>query len=420
MQILWVVNTVFPKLSSLLDIEPAIGGGWMYGLLDNLSKINNIEFTVVTFYNSKELIHHRIDDVNYFLIPSKNPTKLNINYKNYWSDIFKIINPDLVHIHGSEYTLGLSCILNFPKLKYALSIQGLLSEYYKFYTNGLMIRDILFNPTLRDLIRGNIFNERRIFKKRGELEILYLKNVNNVIGRTKWDKTHTLKHNPNLVYHFNNECLRSPFYNSKKWDADKKEDFTIFISQASYPIKGLHLLIEAVNLLKFEFPSIKIRIGGENILMSIILKDKLKMKGYASIIRKKLIKYELLNNFEFCGPLNSENIVEEFLRAHIFVCPSSIENSPNSLGEAQILGVPSISSFVGGIPDMVINNFDGLLYRHEDYFMLSALIKELFLNTDLCIKISKNSITTASLRHDLEVNSNQTLNIYKQIIGHIN
>lgn len=46
-------------------------------------------------------------------------------------------------------------------------------------------------------------------------------------------------------------------------------------------------------------------------------------------------------------------MIEQYLKAHIFVCPSSVENSPNSLGEAQLLGVPCIGSIAGGIPSML-------------------------------------------------------------------
>jgi glycosyltransferase involved in cell wall biosynthesis len=39
-----------------------------------------------------------------------------------------------------------------------------------------------------------------------------------------------------------------------------------------------------------------------------------------------------------------KKMITEYRNAHIFICPSSIENSPNSLGEAQLIGVPVIAA----------------------------------------------------------------------------
>ena len=103
---------------------------------------------------------------------------------------------------------------------------------------------------------------------------------------------------------------------------------------------------------------------------------------------------------------------QEYLRCNVFVCPSSIENSPNSLGEAQILGVPCIASYVGGIPDMMRGDEEHL-YRYEDvdalaYKIVSLFEQNGFLNTEPMRQ-------KALLRHDAETNLNTLMNIYKSI-----
>ena len=110
-------------------------------------------------------------------------------------------------------------------------------------------------------------------------------------------------------------------------------------------------------------------------------------------------------------------MLNAYLKAHVFVCPSSIENSPNSLGEAQILGVPSIGSYVGGSPDMIAHNESGLLYRFEEYEMLAYHIMDIFNNDEKAKHLSKNSSIEASKRHDKKVNSERLIAIYKTILN---
>ena len=51
---------------------------------------------------------------------------------------------------------------------------------------------------------------------------------------------------------------------------------------------------------------------------------------------------------------------DRFLKSHMYLCPSAIENSPNSLGEAMLLGVPCVAADVGGISSIFENGKDGI------------------------------------------------------------
>jgi glycosyltransferase involved in cell wall biosynthesis len=53
---------------------------------------------------------------------------------------------------------------------------------------------------------------------------------------------------------------------------------------------------------------------------------------------------------------------DRYLSSALFVCPSTIENSPNSLGEAMLLGMPCISADVGGVRSIFTDGEDGILY----------------------------------------------------------
>ena len=93
--------------------------------------------------------------------------------------------------------------------------------------------------------------------------------------------------------------------------------------------------------------------------------------------------------------------------------PSSIENSPNSLAEAQILGVPHIASYVGGACDMMVGNEENL-FRFDDFTMLAEKVCKIFMNKGSQVNLSSKAFT----RHNSETNKNQLLSVYSQIVGY--
>ena len=115
------------------------------------------------------------------------------------------------------------------------------------------------------------------------------------------------------------------------------------------------------------------------------------------------------------GSINEQEMAKMYVKAHVFVCPSSIENSSNSLGEAQIIGTPAIASYVGGVPDMAEHEKTALLYRFEEYEMLAYFIVRIFSDADLAERLSENGRIVARKRHDEDVNASTLLNIYRKM-----
>lgn len=417
MRVLWIVNIPLPQIASYLGIKNIVGGGWMESMAKKLVETNGKIELAIACCAADRYVCKKIDGIIYYVLPvQKCTTQYDKSLEKYWKTVTTEFNPDVIHIHGTEFAHSLSYLKVCGNARVCVSIQGLISIIAEYYRANIPIWDFYSTITLRTLIgRDNMWQGKRDFIKRGRIEKEILKRVKYVIGRTEWDKTHVHAINSEVKYFHCNETLRSIFY-KYKWDYNKCEKHTIFLSQSSYPIKGLHQVIKAVALVKNKYPDVKVSVAGVNILKNTNLKENFTISGYGRYIKKLLKKFNLQNNILFLGPLSEKQMCNEYLRCNLFILPSSIENSPNSLCEAQILGTPCISSYVGGTPEFM-TGAEKWMYRFEEYKMLASKIENVFFETNVKFRVEENENLRkqAILRHSSESNCMTLINIYKQI-----
>ena len=108
---------------------------------------------------------------------------------------------------------------------------------------------------------------------------------------------------------------------------------------------------------------------------------------------------------------------ERYLKANVFVSPSLIENSSNSIGEAMLLGCPVVSSLVGGVNDFISDGVEGLLYQPSASYMLAHKIEQIFENNELVSKLSINARNRAQLLFNQKKNLQDLIKAYEIIIG---
>ena len=118
---------------------------------------------------------------------------------------------------------------------------------------------------------------------------------------------------------------------------------------------------------------------------------------------------------EFLGFLSEEKMAERFLKSNVFVSPSSIENSPNSVGEAMLLGVPTVSSDVGGVKNMLTHGKDGFIYPADEPYMIEYYVSKIFESSDLAKEISKSAKEHAEYTHNRFLNGKTLMEIYNNI-----
>lgn len=420
MKVLWLVNIPLPEVCRLMDEKQTPFGGWLTNSSQYLAAQDNITLSIAfPKLKSKNVMEFRGEKIDYFAFPHLdiNDNKL-INDNSYLKMILKKVQPDIVHIFGTEFAHSFAMVQVCRELgiETVITIQGLVSIIAKHYTANLPVK-IQHRFTFRDFIKqNNIRQQQKDFERRGLLEIEAIQKTNHIIGRTTWDRACSSQINPHATYHFCNETLREEFY-KHKWRLEKCERYSIFMSQAAYPIKGLHYMLEALPLVIRKYPETKLYIAGPDITASSSIKERLKKTSYANYITELIKKLNIGKYVFFTGLLDEREMCSRFLKSNIFVCPSTIENSPNSLSEAMILGVPCVASNVGGVSDMLTHNQEGFLYQADAPYMLAYYICEVFKNEELTEVVSENSKKRASENYNEERNKDRLISIYNRILG---
>lgn len=238
------------------------------------------------------------------------------------------------------------------------------------------------------------------------------------MGRTDFDYAAVKSIQPGVAYHYCPENLRREFIETDDiWNWERCEKYSIFMSQATYPIKGLHIALMALKLVKHVCPKVKLYIAGSNYYQKSSMIGRLKEGSYAKYINRLIREYDLENNILFIGEISASGMKEYYLRTNVFILPSIMENSPNSLMEAMSLGVPSIAADVGGVSSIMQHKCEGYLYPADEYYMLAHYILRVFKEREVSRSFSANAFRTMREKMVLKDNINMLVEIYKNILG---
>ena len=404
MKVLWVCNIMLPIIAKALGTESSNKEGWLSGLCDTLLARrleNEIELHVAypiqegkgeTASEREEVSYHKIELPDYgegavlyaygFYEDVNHAEKYDNALEGRLKRVLELAKPDVIHCFGTEFahTLAVARCCEHPE-KVLVGIQGICSVIAKAYMADLPKR-IQNKVTFRDWLKqDSIRQQQQKFEIRGRREQEAIALVGNITGRTHFDRYYTGLWNPNARYFTMNETLRACFYEGQ-WNGEKCESHTIFLSQGDYPLKGLHYLLMAAGELKEQYPDLQIKIAGNSLVNYRTLKDKLKISAYGAYLRELIDENRLGDRVSFLGRLTALEMKEEYLKCGLYVCCSSNENSPNSLGEAMLLGVPCVAADVGGISTIFSDGVDGILYKgfyleeKEDLILSSGLETE--------------------------------------------
>lgn len=328
------------------------------------------------------------------------------------------IQPDVIHIWGTEYAHTLAMVNAAERAsmgsRVVISIQGLCSMCARHYCEGLP-EWACRRYTLRDFVkRRNIHQQQERYRRRGRLEIQALEKVEHVIGRTDWDRAITGQIRKERQYHFCNETLRPAFYQGS-WQYDACTRHRIFASSCAYPVKGFHYLLEAMPLILERYPDATISVTGSSFFCDG-LAGKLRQEYYQRYLKNLAEKHGLHNKIHFLGSLDAVQMKQAYLDANVFALPSTTENSPNSLGEAMLLGVPCVAADVGGVRNLM-HPGEGYVYQSTAPYMLADAIVRVFDLQGKAAEMGQCARERALQTHDPDKNLQDLLAAYQAVAG---
>lgn len=418
MKVLWFTNTPCGATEQLTGCKVS-GGGWLYALSQAL--INNSEVDLhIAFYWKERMESFSIDGITYHPIENK-------QYSSRWgriiSSLFTVIRkdrispkllskldrivsevrPDIIHVHGSEMNYGL--ISEFRNEKVVLSIQGLVSPILLKLFSGYSKHDVTAHDSIKHLLTLSGVNaQERRMKVQAMTEQRMFKSIKYIIGRTDWDKSCSLALNPTRKYYVVNEILRPEFLEKSWTPSMENARFRIVTTVSGGLYKGVETIYRTAAILKeVGFPFSWTVIGVSSSDYIIELTERLERKKCKDLCINLL------------GRKDANGMLTALLDSDLFVQVSHIENSPNSLCEAMLLGMPIIATYAGGTSSILTNGKEGVLVPDGDPYVLAGLIMRINHDYPNFISMGNNARERALFRHNPENVVNELLNVYYQI-----
>lgn len=398
---------ITPKLPNIANVAFNLPhnpvGGWIDSVLEQLNKKEDVELSVLSlFAPNTEMIAHTVNNIDFYFVSYTSTNVVN--------DFFNEHTFDLIQILGLEHRYTDTIIPVVPMDKVLLNVTGIAHECAKVY-----FKDIhSFNP----LLLANLKLQQNQLLKNSKNELTLLSKAHYVTGRTAFDKQFIHSVNPDIEYYPCNEILRSAFYTADSWELEHCIPHRIFISQISWAIKGGHQALLIMAELKKKYPDLQVYIAGEDMSKASGLFTSLHA-NYPSYLMDTIKKNNLQDTIHFLGFINAETMIEELHKANVFLSPSVLENSSNSVQEAMLIGTPTVSSAVGGIPTICPED-TALLYAFDDVQEAVNAISSIFDNKELAHELSIKGSQHIRKLADPAINADTMYNIIYDILNRRN
>lgn len=419
MHVFWLVSMVLPQAALACGLSSAsdVSGGWLTGQLTALQQRKDLQLTVACVDGrQKAALCGEREGVTYRILPDSQE----------FAPLLQAVQPDLVHIWGTEYAAAAAMrdaaeALRIPTL---VGIQGVMQDCAAHLCDEVppvYLHSTPLDRALDRVIPGALLDKLQAsFDALAQSEAALLGKARYVTGRTGFDRRTVSALAPGAQYFACNETLRPLFYEGVLWQARHfGRAPVLLLSQGNYPLKNLHTVLKALPAILQRWPDAELRIAGWPPLDKGPLFRPLiaRLFPYQRYCRKLADELGIAKHLHYTGPLDAAAMRQAYLDADVFILPSLSENSPNSLGEAMLLGLPCVASAAGGIPDMLQSGVQGMLYGAAgDDAALSAAILQVLALPDHGTALGTAAQIRARVTHDAAKNTAQMIEIYRKVL----
>lgn len=405
MKVLWLSgNPALYKRKSMID------GGWIGSLQGEFVKCG-IELAIAFPYDSDDKPSDS-DGVRYYpMYVSKWKKKFNRfrqgkideQYIQLIKNVINDYRPDVIHCWGSELCYGL--IVKHTEIPVVMHIQGIINPYYDaFLPAGMSGFSIL---------KSLNFNRKRFCKlyygwhswmpMQAKREAEIFRNIKYFFGRTDWDRRVTKILSPESEYFYCSEALRPAITNAAKWQFHESKEKVVVSTTISSPVyKGADVILKTAKVLT-EWTNL-------NFEWNIYGVDEIGMQEKFTSIKCKDVNV-------YCrGTVNAQELADKLLHTDVYMHSSYIENSPNSVCEAQYIGVPVIAANVGGVPTL-LKDGAGVLVPSNDAYQTAYLIQKIGTDRLFAEQLSNKEKEISKNRHDVNAIMDSIMNVYIKLVN---
>lgn len=406
MRVLLHSNVIIPCVALASGEQQANSAGWIEAVIDAFTENDEIELGIICPGTTEK--SGRSSFGKWWIIPGGISS---------YQKILSEFTPDILHVFGteSEKTLKLIELFGNPD-RTIIHLQGIAERCGDVYLDDIP-RAYRRGRFFEKVLGHDLKKQRNSLLTRGQTERKALSLVHHVTGRTDFDRMSAESVSKDIHYHFCWETLRSHYYDSEKWNVNKMVPCTILARNTGSPIKAFHKMLEAMPAILRNYPNAILNVVGPPIRYPETLKQRFTEHSYNALCRSIIEKNGLKDHIHFLGSLNEDEMIQAYLKSNVVVSASIIENSPNVICEAKMLGVPVVSSFVGGCGNLIVHGCDGYLYDYHSVDMLSYYVCKVFGDTELAQLLSSNAIASQTKMSDRHENRKRLLDIYGEVLS---
>ncbi len=416
MRVLWFSNSASYIPLSHTGGGGYNGGGWIPSLLEELKQQKDIEMGVcfmmdgqppkaeqdgVAYYpvpNHRKRWKDKVLDLMYYRRPERD-TIVWPHYKQHYRRVIDDFQPDVIEIFGTEVYLGLAAFV--ATCPVVLHVQGVLSLYiYTWLPPGVSLCSYLLQDCSPKRIHRRfqlwVYWQRSCYREQQVLQ-----HIRHVIGRTRWDEMATTILNPKRIYHYGGEVLRKEFYD--QWQRTIPKRLTIVTTSSAPMYKGFDYILRTAHILKS------------------MMQCDFEWLVYGNVSPTYPEKFTGLHheelNIRLKGVATATELCQALSCATLYFQPSYIENSPNSVCEAQMLGVPVVATGVGGTASLIEHGVTGILIPTNDPYTAAFRIRELAWDITHSEQIGRQGREEARKRHEKATIVRQLADTYREILS---